>query len=320
MMANLRPIDLGLKKEVIDLVPEVAVGRLACCNVDEVQTVVSKIITYETTAYGSAWEKNFILIGGDTFEDSPTQPIPEGEVETQISYDYVAAKGYQAIKIWASNREAGGLIPEPDDIVSTFSNGAGFAHFAGHGSPEIWNTHWVGGPFVRSERAKGLSWYHMMKMTNANEQPIVVVGGCHNSQFNVTMTSCMNYWINRLYEITGIKAFQRYEGNVATPLPECFSWFFVRQKNGGAIAVIGNTGTGFGSTGYNSVEVLGGYVETLFFKSIGVDNVQYVGSAWQDAITKYQTVYPGMKSQLDAQTVEQWALLGDPSLKIGGYQ
>jgi len=310
----------GLNKEIIDMFPEVAVGRLACCNIDEVQTVVSKIITYETTAYGSAWEKKFILVGGDTFEDSKTNPIPEGELETQLSYDYVAAKGYQAIKIWASNREAGGLVPEPEDIVSTISNGAGFVHFAGHGSPELWNTHWVGGPFVKSERAKGLSWYHMPKMTNANELPIVVVGSCHGSQFNVTMTSCLNYWINRLAEITGIEAFKRYGGNVISPLPECFGWFFVSQKNGGAIATIGNTGTGYGALGNSSVEVNGGYLETLFFKSVGVDNVQYVGSAWQDAITNYLTKYPGMRSQLDAQTVEQWVLLGDPSLKIGGYQ
>ena len=58
----------------------------------------------------------------------------------------------------------------------------------------------------------------------------------------------------------------------------------------------------------------------MFFKSIGIDNVEYVGSAWQNAITNYLSVYPGMKSQNDAQTVEQWCLLGDPSLMIGGYQ
>jgi hypothetical protein len=317
-------------KDIIDLMPEVAVGRLACCNVKEVQTVVRKIITYETTAFGSSWEKTFILIGGDTFDD--TQDYVEGELETQKSFDYVSGEGYQAIKIWASNRESGGLIPESDDIVSTVSSGAGFVHFAGHGSPELWNTHWVGGPFERSERAEGLKWYHMMKMTNTDEQPIVVIGGCHNSQFNITMSSCLDYWINRIYEITGIEAFQRFEGSVSTPVPECFGWFFISQENGGAIATLGNTGTGIGSTGNigdrdgdgvddpDCIEKYGGYLETLYFKSIGVNDVEYVGSAWQDAITMYLTVFPGMKDQTDAKSVEQWVLLGDPSLKIGGYQ
>jgi len=58
----------------------------------------------------------------------------------------------------------------------------------------------------------------------------------------------------------------------------------------------------------------------LYFKSIGVNNVEYAGTAWQDAITMYLSVYPGMKDQTDAKSVEQWVLLGDPSLKIGGYE
>lgn len=316
-------------KDIIDLVPEVAVGRLACRNIEEVNIVVNKIITYETTSYGSEWEKNFILVGGDTFDESNN--YIEGEIETQKSYDYVFNKGYNAIRIWASNRDLGGLVPESEDIISTISAGAGLVHFAGHGSPEIWNTHWVGGPFERSERAEGISWYHMMKLTNTNEQPIVVIGGCHNSQFNVTLTTFVNYWIYKLYELTGLEIFNRFEGSVFTPLPECFSWFFVRQKNGGAIATIGNTGTGIGYTGNlgdldgdgvddpDVIEKYGGYIETLFFKSIGVNNVSYLGSAWQDAITMYLAVYPGMRDQIDAKSIEQWVLLGDPSLKIGGY-
>ena len=317
-------------KDIIDLIPEVAVGRLACRSVDEVNTVVNKIITYETTAYGSEWAKNFILVGGDTFDDSDN--YVEGELETQKSFDYLEGKGFNSIKIWASNRETGGLIPESEDIVSTISDGACFVHFAGHGSPELWNTHWVGGPFERSERAEGVWWYHMMKMANTEKQPIVVIGGCHNSQFNVTLTTFMDYWINKIYEATGIDAFKRFAGSVYTPLPECFGWFFVRQEQGGAIATIGNTGTGIGSIGNRNdldgdgvddpdcIEKYGGYLEVLFFKSIGVNNAEFVGQAWQDAVTMYLSVYPGMKDQTDAKTVEQWALLGDPSLKIGGYE
>ena len=316
-------------KDEIDLVPELAVGRLACRSIDEVNTVVNKIITYETTAYGSDWVKNFVLIGGDTFDES--DGYVEGEIETQKSFDYVEGKGYNPIRIWASNRDTGGLVPESEDIVSSISNGAGLVHFAGHGSPELWNTHWVGGPFDRSERAEGIWWYHMLQMKNVDKQPIVVIGGCHNSQFNVTLTTFIDYWINKIYETTGIEAFKRFEGSVYTPIPECFGWFFVRNE-GGAIATIGNTGTGIGSTGNlgdrdgdgvddpDFLEKYCGYLETLYFKSIGVNNVEYAGTAWQDAITMYLSVYPGMKDQTDAKSVEQWVLLGDPSLKIGGYE
>ncbi len=318
------------QKDIIDLFPEVAVGRLACRSISEVEIMVDKIITYETETYGSDWFKRFVLVGGDTFDD--IDKYVEGEIETQKSYDYLADDGFEAIKIWASNRENGGLIPVAKDIVSTISNGCGFVHFAGHGSPELWNTHWVGGPFERNKRAQGIWWYHMMGMTNGYKDPIVVIGGCHNSEFNVTLTTFLNYWINKIYLKTGIEAFKRFEGSVYTPLPECFGWFFVRQKQGGAIATIGNTGTGYGKTGNSGdldgdgiddpdcIEGYGGYLETLFFKSIGVDHVEYLGDAWRNAISMYLMVYPGMKDQTDCKTVEQWVLLGDPSLKIGGYE
>jgi hypothetical protein len=138
--------------------------------------------------------------------------------------------------------------------------------------------------------------------------------------------------MNKIYEVSGIDLFQRFEGSFYTPLPECFGWYIVRQPQGGAIASIGNTGTGYGRTsnqgdidgdGINDpdcIEGLGGYLETLFFKAYGQKNCTYVGDAWQQAITDYLLIYPGMKDQSDAKTVEQWVLLGDPSLKIGGYQ
>ena len=40
----------GIKRDVFDGVPDVLVGRLACRTIDQVQTVVDKIITYESTS------------------------------------------------------------------------------------------------------------------------------------------------------------------------------------------------------------------------------------------------------------------------------
>ena len=39
-------------KDIIDMYPELSIGRLACINVNEVKTLVNKIITYETTTAG----------------------------------------------------------------------------------------------------------------------------------------------------------------------------------------------------------------------------------------------------------------------------
>ena len=113
--------------------------------------------------------------------------------------------------------------------------------------------------------------------------------------------------------------------------PWCFCWFLTRVSSGGSISTIGNTGIGYGKTGDygdldgdgiddpDCVEAFGGYIETLFFKAYGEENIQILGEAWGHAIKEYLNVYPGMSRQTDCKTVQQWALFGDPSLKIGGY-
>ena len=69
----------------LDLNPDVAIGRLACTSVSEVETVVNKIITYETTTYGAEWFKKMTVVSGDGFLDQPdlniqwdTKALPTG--------------------------------------------------------------------------------------------------------------------------------------------------------------------------------------------------------------------------------------------------
>ena len=95
---------------------------------------------------------------------------------------------------------------------------------------------------------------------------------------------------------------------------------------------MGNTGLGYGATGNNGdkdgdgvddpdcVEVLGGYLESQFFKAYGVNHTDILGQTWGQAITSYLKTYPGMMDKIDCKSVQEWALLGDPSLKIGGYE
>ena len=296
-------------KDILDLYPDVIVGRLACVNNFEVKLMVNKIINYEKGT-DSSWFNNMVVVGGDTFDDVSSTNYYEGEVETQKSLDYMS--GFTPVKVWGSHRNTTGLVPIPRDIIQAISQGCGFLAFAGHGSPERWNTYWP--EAFDEERAKGLWYYHMPFIHNGNKLPVCVVGGCHNSQFNVTMTT-----------------FLRGDQWVYGPVPKCWSWLMTSKIGGGTICTMGNTGLGYGAVGEHGdldgdginepdcVEALGGYIEGQFFKAYGVDNVDVLGDAWCQAVTTYLSVYPPMADQTDCKTVEQWALLGDPSLKIGGY-
>jgi len=313
----------GNPRDTLDLCPDVYVGRLPCRNTKEVKIMVNKIINYESSVCDPSWFNKMVLVGGDTFETS--DGIYEGEVETQKALDYMS--DFESTKLWVSNKDIGGLVPEPDSIIETVSDGCGFLYFAGHGSPELWYTYYPN----HETKTDKFMWFSTPKLSNGDKLPVCVVGSCHGSQFNVTALSFINLYLNKIGEKFDIDFLKRWPGNCGFPTPECFCWFLTRVSSGGSISTIGNTGIGYGTTGDygdldgdgvddpDCVEALGGYIETLFFKAYGEENIEILGETWGHAVTEYLKVYPGMSSQTDCKTVQQWALFGDPSLKIGGY-
>jgi hypothetical protein len=100
----------------------------------------------------------------------------------------------------------------------------------------------------------------------------------------------------------------------------------MRINTGGSIATIGCTGLGMSKEDKESFSGAGDYLEPTFFHEFGVNGTTILGKAWGNAISDYLNHYPidwntpaAKDSAIDAKTVQQWALFGDPSLKIGGY-
>ncbi|MBS3802856.1 MAG: peptidase C25, partial [Candidatus Thermoplasmatota archaeon] len=55
--------------ENIDFYPDVSLSRLACRSIEEVNTVVNKIITYESSFIDPSWFEKMIVVSGDGFLD-----------------------------------------------------------------------------------------------------------------------------------------------------------------------------------------------------------------------------------------------------------
>lgn len=301
-------------KDILDLYPDVYVGRLACRNNYEVNFMVDKIITYETESSGASWFNRMIVVGGDSHHDSSTN-YNEGEVVcNHILETYMSS--FTPVKLYASFKTSNpDFVPSDTNIIREVDQGAGFFLFDGHGSPGSWNTHWPG-EHNWQDTPGGISCYDFMDMANAGKYPITVVGGCHNSQFNVSL-------IYTLFDMP-------YSWSHGVPYAECFGWHLARKKDGGGIASLGNTGLGYGAVGNHAdldgdgidlpdtCETLGGYQEVAFFKAYD-EGLDILGEVWAGAERDYLNVFPGMEDQTDCKTVTQWPLLGDPSLKIGGY-
>ena len=486
--------ETGQPEDVLDLYPDVAVGRLACRNIQEVRDVVNKIITYETTTYGSDWFDSIMVASGDGFLDQhdldfqwdtnglpdgeytiygqskndegvtgpadvirvtldrnadtslhfnhddhlnpalqngyPAPPITEivsvsnGDVLGKDDYSYtpseseaycntlfwwanvsyedgvlhIRGKSYDPqpygnvtdVHVWVENSNGdivfndyrnhtemyyegewvtgarslhgrGGALyymPErfdrdilwtsngrftgQEDIIEAFSEGHGFAFFSGHGSPGYWGDQYPGIPGNRqygsvdgltvSQVTPWFPWvkfpvFPMKQLSNEGKYPITVVGGCHNSLFNVSLAPSVLDIFFLIFFGKNI-----YMHTYGQPTPECWGWYMVKMPDSGAIASMGNTGFGWGWEGeFCTVGAGDGWITSEFFRQYGEHEYDILGKAYTQTQTSYISHFKSFTlpecwwspdsgwDSIDEKAVQQWVLLGDPSLKIGGY-
>jgi hypothetical protein len=290
-------------KDKFDMYPEVYVSRLPIANTMELNHIVKKITTYEGTGpEDKSWYTNFVGVGGKTFDYYEGKP--DGEYLCDLAYNYTkhAIPSLKLTRVYSTNRDTGGLVPDKEDISTAFNEGAGFVDFEGHGSPMKWDTIWFDGTYPE-DWCGGLLLYDFTKIKNKDMAPVVIVGGCHNALYNVTALATMK-------DKTGGSYF-----GYGYPIIVCFSWGLVIKPIGGAIASTGCTGYGFGSG--DSPNTLSGALEMNFFWNIGYNNATHLAEAHSQAIRKYINENP--IAQIDAFCITNWALFGDASLKLGGY-
>jgi hypothetical protein len=241
---------------------------------------------------------------------------------------YYMPEEFERDIIWASN----GRLQGEKDVIEAWSKGAGFVFISGHGSPNVWADHYPGVPGNRQHASVtglrvttlrpfppffSLPVFPMDTIKNREKLPITIIGGCHNSQFNVSMIygllDAMIYIFPNFPKL--------YMWCYGTPVPQTFSWRLVRNPRGGSIATIGNTGLGYGMPGIDLTTGGGdGWVTIEFFRQYGAEEIDILGHAHHQTLTAYANTFD--MTDLEAghpKTVQQWVLLGDPSLMMGGY-
>ncbi len=284
-------------QDIIDLYPDVYVGRWPARNAFEVEIMVEKTIEYEKNAYGKEWFKRIVVAAGDTY---PEYPGYEGEETTSQAMQYM--QGFEIIRLYTSE----GTLNSWKDIVAEVNKGCGFLYLDGHGNPMSWTTH-----LPRNEEwIDDFDVFKMIHLKNKGKYPICIVGGCHNSQFNVTIFNSFSWK-------------HIYKGENS---PECWSWWITRKINGGAIATIGCTALGYTKEDKSTWDGATTWLEPRFFWEYGINGTDVLGEVWGKAIIAYLNKYKidwntpaGWDYSIDAKTVQEWCLFGDPSLKIGGY-
>ncbi|MDD3491874.1 MAG: C25 family cysteine peptidase [Candidatus Thermoplasmatota archaeon] len=315
----------NMRKDILDLHPDVYLGRLPCRNLKDVEVIVDKIITYENGKPAQQeWFNRMLLIGGDTYPNAGDPYAYEAEIDTNLSGSYMTP-AFNLERLWAST----GTLTGQADVEAAISQGCGFIHMAGHANPGTLVTHppqdeegrivildiynippvnalWAlysGGIPDALER---LTQPWMPTLTNGDRLPVVVVGGCHNSQFNTSLLNILKYGFVHAY-------------GYGIHVPKCWSWWLTSLPDGGSIATLGNTGLGMGIPAWNYTEGLDGWLFPRFFYHYGVSGIDILAPIQAAAIDDYVNTFDTNRGDADRQMVTQWALFGDPSLKIGGY-
>jgi hypothetical protein len=268
------------EEDNVDLYPDVCLGRLPCVDLNEVITMVNKIIKYETQSQ-SAWFNRMILCGGDTHPTAAETSFSsnEGEyIEQEIINVMEAAypeKSFIGIKLWMSLKSL-----TASNIIKEIDHGAGFIYFSGHGEETIWGTYSKSNPTVFSFSNKDID-----KLGDNNGgYPIAIIHACYCGDFSYTQP--------------------------------CFAWKLIKHQNGGVIAGCASTDVSWTHITSPPTTSLGGLLELCTFKSY-VNGGQTFGEMWGGSINLYIDKRMGKYFEnLEYCLLGEWQPFGDPSLRL----
>jgi len=277
----------GEPADHVDLYPDVHLGRLACVSLEEVNITVDKIIHYETETYGSDWFDTMIFIGGNTFRWSPGN---DGEDINEIIMSILPQ--FSPEYIWTSkgnfNRRT---------ISNTITEGAGFLDYSGHGFEHGMGTYTPLGFQMKYYFTK-----YITDLQNGYKLPIMFFDACLTAKIDFILQDLLDYRQYRVFDLLA----RALDIDTSKRLP-CYAWAFVSHEAGGAIATIGATRTAFGG-----IDSGAGKMSIEFFSAY--ESSEFLGEMMTQMQNSYIIDVPN-----DAFTVEEFMLLGDPTLKIGGY-
>ncbi|RLF58719.1 MAG: hypothetical protein DRN27_04665 [Thermoplasmata archaeon] len=286
----------------INLIPDIAIGRLVCNTRFELRMAIQKIMDYENKNHkNEEWFNTMVVAGGDTYSEAngyygENYEKFEGEVNTKMALETM--KGFKQVKIWGSNNN---LDFFGFNILQGINNGCGFLYLSGHGNPKIWTTSDTKG------NSTTITTLHSNLFINNEKLPVCILGGCQNCRF----------------DFIGLNPVLK--NKIPIFITDCLGWSLTNKLNGGMIATIGCTDLSWLGLEFTSMKGGSNWLELGFFKEYqkGIDTI---GDIWKNVITQYVQNFTIdwndqslCDSSLHAKTVQQWVLFGDPTLKIGGY-
>lgn len=285
----------------IDMVPDVAVGRVPASTIEEVATYVAKVIDYEFAAYRADWSRRALLVvdgGASPFGDETKMDALAG-----LLSGWDVSKRYQDLAPYAGMGDADRAAVLTEDLAA----GTGLVVYYGHG-----NTHTWSGWFDRSDAAA---------LVNEGRLPVVFAASCYTGRFHVAReyyrTAADTEW-NRLagpwpdVDYPEPMAVQpaNYDGYDDESLAEQF----LVGGDAGAVAYVGSVSKVEHGIWFAAGEGLAHAFVAAYHTGATL------GGMWQQAMSAFvaDEVVPHGMAWYRFIHVHKVMLFGDPSLRVGG--
>ena len=156
------------------------------------------------------------------------------------------------------------------------------------------------------------NFYHMLGLKNKDKLPIVFFNACLTARLDYNIA---NLLVDIVYFSSPLPKLGKRDDITFPVLYTCIAWSMISKPNGGAVATIGATRVSYGMID-ESGEVNGGccYLALKFFESLSES--EYISEMLVSAGNDYlNNAY-----WRDPFILEEIVLLGDPTLRIGGYE
>jgi hypothetical protein len=257
--------------------------------------MVNKIISYEQNTKDQSWFNRFIGIGGDTF---PGRYSYEGELVIDLISNIMKPNGFQTTLLKTSDESY--TIKQ---VNNELNKGAGFFSFSGHGFEIGMGTYPPDGNTLTTYRTVFTNG-----LQNRGKYPVMFLDACSCANIGFTLEEYLSLTI----PFPGILTIIEKLGFPLNQLHPCFAWQLLKQPQSGSIASIGTTTLGY--TWVNDTDTCGGasYLHKKFYESYQKD------ITLSEMFTGAQNLFLQSIGK-ECFVLEEFILLGDPTLKIGGY-
>jgi len=268
--------------DYVDGIPEVCVGRIPVSLVENAQPIVDKIVRYQQEFDPSQdWTRRVVLAAG-TGNNGVEDTHGNG---SEVLNDYIGniAWNKDIVKLY---EKAGNLSTTA--MAQEINRGALFVDFAGHGDPgstPIFSAGWLFYWVIPGIWWNGFGISDVRATTNGAKLPVVTTCSCSTARFDDA---------------------------------DCIGEWFVGHPTGGAIAYFGSTRISYSYANNSAPYRFMGEMDWRIYQNF-YEGFTRLGEMWRETVKEYVQLYVSNYSSaynLDAKTIMEFALLGDPSLRI----